>query len=235
VTVVGRDLSPDDVLDLPGPDARASYEQLLALLSHRRSVRRFTAREVEPEIVERLLDAASTAPMGVPPSEVGVLVLEGREKVSAYAAEATAWISSAGRWMRPVLPLMRPFLRRDDYVMFRDFVLPAARIYAEKAETGTDWLMYDAPLAMIFYGTGINDPADPYIPATLAVVAAESLGLGSCMLGFAGYPLFYSKKARWRHGLPDRVRPGVAVIFGYASVQPTHGIARRFSRVTRER
>ena len=49
---------------------------------------------------------------------------------------------------------------------------------------GVDWFFYDAPLALYFYASPYADPADPLIPATYAMLAGESLGLGTCMLGF---------------------------------------------------
>lgn len=233
VHVSGRDLEPADSLDLAPPGQRAGYPELMGLLRHRRSVRRFTAEEVSPDVVERILEAAATSPMGIPPSEVGVLVLEGRDRVQAFARDTLAWMRRVDRLLRPALPLMRPFMRGVDYAMMRDFALPALNAYFIKADEGVDWMMYDAPLAMLFYGTGINDPADPYIPATLAVVAAESLGLGSCMLGFAGYAAFYSKRFRRRWGLPARVRPGIVVVFGHPATHPRRGLRRRFSAVIR--
>ncbi|MDP1793005.1 MAG: nitroreductase family protein [Acidimicrobiales bacterium] len=233
VSVSGRDLGPGDLLHLAPPSARAGYPELLALLQHRRSVRRFTADRVAPELVARILDAAVTAPMGIPPSEVGVLLLEGRDRVQAFSADTLDWMQPTEKWLRPLLPLARPFVSRSDYALFRDFVFPAVDAYLEKREEGVDWLTYDAPLAMVFYGTGLNDPADPYIPATLAVVAAEALGLGSCMLGFAGYGLFYDKALRRKWGLPDRIRPGVTVIFGHPATKPKHGVQRRFSAIVR--
>jgi nitroreductase/NAD-dependent dihydropyrimidine dehydrogenase PreA subunit len=233
ISVSGRDLSADDLLELPAADERAGYPELLALLRHRRSVRRYTDAEVSREDVDRILEAASTAPMGIPPSEVGVLVLEGRARVQEFSADTLAWMRRTKRWMQPLLPLMRPFMSGADYALMRDFVVPALDTYFAQQDAGIDWLTYDAPLGMVFYGTGLNDPADPYIPATLAVVAAESLGLGSCMLGFAGYAAFYDKRFRAKWGLPKRVRPGVAVIFGHPRTHPRHAVRRRFSAVVR--
>lgn len=233
ISVVGRDLDSSDVIELSPTGGQAGYPELLALLRHRRSVRNFTGEDVSADLVERILEAAVTAPMGIPPSEVGVLVLEGRDRVQAFSADTLAWMKRTERWLKPILPLARPFMSSTDYGLFRDFVFPAVEEYLAKQAQGVDWLMYDAPLAMVFYGTGFNDPADPYIPATLAVMAAESLGLGSCLLGFAGYGLFYDKGLRRRWGLPDRIRPGVTVIFGHSAIRPKHGVHRRFSAVVR--
>ena len=43
--------------------------------------------------------------------------------------------------------------------------------------------LYDAPVALCFYGSPCCDPAGPVIAATYAMPAAESLGLGTCMIG----------------------------------------------------
>ncbi|NTW28151.1 MAG: 4Fe-4S binding protein [Coriobacteriia bacterium] len=233
ISVEGRDLTPTDVFALPPRDARAGYPGLLALLESRRSTRTFTADEIAPELVDAILKAASAAPMGIPPSDVGVLVLEGRERVAAFAKDSLGWMVKARRWLGPTLPLMRPFMRRTDYELTRDFVLPAVDYYRDYAEKGVDWFFYDAPLAMMFYGCGACDPADPYIAATYSVIAAESLGLGSCMLGFAAYPATYSKAIRKRWGLPDRIQPGIMVIFGHPAIAKRHGVRRRFARIDR--
>lgn len=36
---------------------------------------------------------------------------------------------------------------------------------------------------MYFYGSPYTDPADPIVAATYSMIAAETLGLGTCMLG----------------------------------------------------
>ncbi len=231
IRVDGRDLTVEDVLDLPPRSEFADYESLLALLRSRRSVRDFQARDVEPDQIQRILEAASTAPAGIPPSDVGVLVLNGRERVGEFRDETLAWLLKARRTLRPLWPLFRPFMAKDDYLAMRDFVFPVIDFYAETDRAGEDWYFYDAPLAMVFYGCGYADPADPYIAATYSVVAAQSLGLGSCCLGFPGYAVTYSRRVRERFGLPRRVQQGLTVIFGHPKWHPHSAVRRRFARV----
>jgi hypothetical protein len=88
---------------------------------------------------------------------------------------------------------------------------------------GEDWLFYDAPLVLHFYGSAYSDPADCAIAASLAMLAGESLRLGCCMLGFPGYIFRYSKPLREKYALPSKIQPGLTVVFGYP----------RFTRVTR--
>lgn len=61
-------------------DSNLKYEPFLALLQRRRSIREFTDHDIEPRVVEQILEAARSAPMGLPPSDVNVLIINGKEK-----------------------------------------------------------------------------------------------------------------------------------------------------------
>jgi hypothetical protein len=63
------------------------------------------------------------------------------------------------------------------------------------------------------------------------MLAAESLGLGSCMLGFTGYAVKYSKKLRRKYKLPAKIQPGICVIFGYPAFNYQKALKRRFAEV----
>ena len=94
----------------------------------------------------------------------------------------------------------------------------------------------DAPLAMYFYGSPYADPADPLIAATYAMLAGESLGLGTCMLGGV-HPLIQygksAKKFREKYGIKYPSREGLIVIFGYSKVHYQKTIKRTFANVNR--
>ncbi len=234
IEVIGRDLLPGDAVDLPPRDSRASYDALHALLLARRSVRHFQEREVEPELVDRILSSATTAPMGIPPTEVGVLVLSGSDRVREFRGDLLAEMASVSWLLRPpAIWLMRPFMSREEYEGMRGFVGPGIQAYVEKDREGVDWFFYDAPLALYFYASPYADPADPIIAATYAMLAGEALGLGSCMLGFPGYILQYSGRLKKRYGLPPRLRPGMAIAFGYPAMRYRRAIRRRFAAVQR--
>lgn len=232
IQVKGRDLFPEDVFPVAPKQTRASYEPLKALLDARRSTRNFLDREVSPELITKILDAASTSPMGIPPSDVGVLVFQNhaavREARDLLLKEMRSW-----SWMFTPLAttLLRPFLGKENAVMFRDFIGPAIKEYKRRDAEGKDWFFYNAPTALYFYGTAYNDPADAYIPAALAMVAAESLGLGTCLLGFPGFVFQYSKKVKEKYTLPKKIQPGIVLIFGYSKYPVHHAIKRRFRDV----
>ena len=110
VTVRGRTLSPDDLFDLPSIEQTADYDRLMALFRRRRSIREFTGRQVEPEVIEKILEAAKTSPMGYPPSDVNVLIFNTKEKNRQFAEDFCAYLKGI-KWIVSnwFLALMRPF------------------------------------------------------------------------------------------------------------------------------
>ncbi len=232
ITVDGRDFSPADVLPLPPRGERATYPQLYALLLGRRSVRDFKDQPVERALVDQIIAAASTAPMGLPPSDVEILIFDGAAKVAALSRDLLDFMRGI-RWLfTPFMrSLMRPFVGKEAGDVFDTFIAPALNLFVQKQAEGVDWLTYAAPLAMYFSTSAYADPVDPLIVATYAMLAAESLGLGSCMLGTPAYGFKYSKKLRRKYGLADRSQQGILVIFGYPAFPYRRALRRRLGAV----
>lgn len=235
IEIHGRTISPDDLFDLPSSDSAANYSQTFTLLQRRRSIRRFKNKTIEPEIIEKILDAAKTAPMGLPPSDVSVMLLDSKEKTRAFAQDFCSYLESM-KWFVSdwFIALMRPFWGKSNDEMFKGFIKPLFKTYTEGMHEGNNLVNYDAPLAMYFYGSPYTDPADPIIAATYAMIAGESLGLGTCMLG-AVHPLIQNgkkaKKFREDHGIKFKSREGLFVIFGYPELKFQKGIKRSFANV----
>ena len=235
IKIFGRTLSPDDLFDLPDNEKAATHEQLLFLLQRRRSVREFKDIPVENGLITKILEAASTAPMGLPPSDVNVLIFDTKDKVRNFAKDFCLYLEDM-KWFVSdwFLSLMRPFWGKSNDEMFKGFVKPLFHIYTENMRNGVNLVNYDAPLAMYFYGSPYTDPADPIIAATYAMIAAETLGLGTCMLG-AVHPLIQNgnkaKKFRRIQGIKYASREGLFVIFGYPDVKYKKGIRRTFASI----
>lgn len=232
ITVEGRDLFPNDLFEIPHKESRANYEQLKSLMLSRRSIRDFKDKGVEREVIDKIISAASTAPMGIPPSDVEILVLNGRDKVNEFTNDIIQYMKST-KWMFSpfMLKLWRPFIGKEQYESFKSFLIPVINLFIEKNAEGIDWLLYDAPLAMYFHTSPYSEPADPLIAATYAMLSAESLGLGSCMIGTIGFCLKYSKKLKKKYGIPLKNQQGIMVIFGYPAVKYKRAIKRRFANV----
>ena len=232
IEVDGRELTAQDRFELAAPDRRADYEKLIGLLEARRSVRRYRDWPVTREISEKILAAAATAPMGIPPSDVRVRVFEGRQAVAEFAADFIAFVRK-WQWLMewPLIWLWRLFYGKAMRETLETFALPMFDHLAKCQAEGGDDLLHGAPLAMLFYGGSYNDPADAEVAATYAMLAAESLGLGSCMIGSVAPLLRYSKALKRKYGVQDDMQGGLIVVFGHPEVQYKRGIRRTFAEV----
>jgi len=231
ISVCGRGMQSDDARELPPPDRRATADALEALLARRRSVRRFKPVEVPRETLDRLLEMTATAPMGIPPSGVGVVVFHGRQQVRAFAGDACTVFAKQARFFNPVvLTLMRPFLGKAGHEAMRDFVRPLLKLLGDKWAAGADHFTYGAPAALVFHHDALADPADCHIAAAYAMLAAESLGLGSCLLGTT-VGLNYAKPLKAKYGIPAANKVGLGMALGYPAVEFRRGVRRRLADV----
>jgi len=233
IKVNGRDMTQEDVIQLPKFEDRANYESLKSLMISRRSVRDYKKQRVEREIIEKILEASATTPNGLGSSDVEVLVLDGNEKVEELTLELIN-VLKKNRWLfSPImLKIYRPFIGKATYDSLKTFASTAVETFVKECGKGNNWLTYSAPLAMIFHASPYADPADPYIPATYAMLTAQSLGLGSCMLGMPHMILnFFGKKIKIKYAIPPENKNGIMVIFGYPDIKYNFALKRRFSNV----
>jgi ferredoxin len=233
LTVESENFLRNDILEF-SDETLPSYGSLYRLLVSRRSIRQFQEKAVPTELVMKIIEAAQTAPAGLPPSAVKVCVLEGKAQVRAFAfdfldeASRMAWLFS-----RPGIWFLRPFMNAEQHKEMREKIAPLYQALLKGRQAGMDFLFYDAPLAMIFL-TEEGDPVDPTIAATYAVIAAESLGLGSCMIGtVAPMLLKSSERFKDKYLIPKNAGHGLAVIFGYPLPKFQRGVRRRFAGIFR--
>ncbi len=229
ITVQGRGLAPEDVCDLPTQQECASAAALAALMRSRRSVRHFKDQELDAALLTQIVEMAESAPMGIPPWDVGCVVVRGRDAVQELAGELVKIYQGFLKVFRPwVLSLMRPVLGEEKHDQYRNFIHPLARSYVEAHRAGKDKLFYSAPAVLIFYHSPYADAADAAIACTYAMLAAESLGLGNTIIGGAPPVLQRNKSLCQRLGIPAGCAPSFALIVGHPATHFRHAVRRHF-------
>jgi len=233
VTVTGRKLRPADLVELPPKKRRATPEQLEALMLARRSVRKFRKDDVPRELLDRVVTAAATAPMGIPPWEVGVVVFHGRDKVRELAFDAADLYAGLLKLVdNPIATtLARPFLSRATWEQLTSFILPLGRELAAGRKQGVDYALYGAPAALLFHVSPYADAADAFIACTYAMLAAGALGLGTTMIGCVSPPLARKKDLLRKYGLPEGHLPKIVLILGWPATHYRKAIRRSFASV----
>lgn len=232
ITVMGRSMSPDCLIDLPQIAGGEWSERLENLLLARRSVREFTGQAVDRKIIDRVLRMAASAPMGIPPSNVSVTVVEGHERVQAFGADILKVFGEWRRFFNPVtLTLMAPFFSRAERVMFRDFILPVIEELTEARKKGLDYLFYSAPCVLLFHQSPYADPLDGTVACTYAMLAAHSLGLGTCMIGTVSYAIQRKKALKRTWGIPLENTVSLAMIMGHPGFAFRKALTRSFASI----
>ncbi len=233
VTVTGRGISPEDLLPLPEREEMASPDALAALMKSRRSVRRFKDREVDAELLDRVVKMASSAPMAIPPWDVGCTVVRGRDKVRDLAGKLIEGYEGFLKIFRPwVLTLMRPFMGKATNDQFRNFIRPLAETYVRCHREGHDVLFWGAPAVLIFHRSPYAEDADVAIACTYAMLAAESLGLGTTIIGGAPPVLQRNKALCESLGIPKAHKPSFALIVGHPATHFKRAVQRHFVHVS---
>lgn len=146
---------------LPAAKELPDHALIDSFLLSRRSVREFRDEPIAQETLEALLDVARRAPTASNSQNVHWIVVNGKTKVHALAAETVNWVQKSG--------------------------FPAARLelWKQRWEQGHDFILREAPAVIVActpadYAWGKQDCA---IALTFLELSAEARGLGVCWTG----------------------------------------------------
>jgi len=152
----------------------------------RRSIRKYSDKTVPKKIINELLKAAVTAPSAMNTQPWNFSIVSGQEKVRHFAKLAYKEYDLIGK------------------LIWHGFTITHESIF------------YSAPLLIIISGKKGYEwlKEDTNLAVENMFLAAKSLGVGSCWIGF-GMVLGKSKQARKELGIPDNFDISAVLIFGY--------------------
>ena len=200
VSILG--LKPEESLPLPGNYPAPA--QLELLIKGRRSVRRYKEENLEPELLQKLLEVAWHAPTGVNSRQVLFTVVDDRAKLAVLRDEVMAGL---GRMVRENgLP--------EGLGFFADFV----RLWEEK---GVDTLFRGAPHLLVASAPQavVSPLQDCLIALSYFELYAQANGVGTVWDGLAKWAINdLVPESRRRLGIPDDHVIGYAMAFGRPAV-----------------
>ena len=197
----------------PDPD------KLETLIKGRRSVRRYKPENLEPELLQRLLDVAWHAPTGVNARNVLFTVVDNREKLESVRDRVMASLGSLVREER--LPPGMEF--------FADFV----RLWEEKR---VDILFRGAPHLLIASapGQGASPVPDCLIALSYFELFAQSLGVGTVWNGLTKWAINdLLPETRQYLGIPEDHVIGYVMSFGRPAVRYHRTVQHRPAHINR--
>lgn len=230
IEIIGEDIDNNHLREL-SPNI-TDYDSLNSLFLKRRSCRKYKNQDVEKETIDKIINSAATAAVSIPPSEVKVLVFQGRKKVQELADNIMTNFEKFTKISPFILPFVRLSGKKADYKMFKEFIIPLGKGMVKNYKNGIDDLFYEAPCVMMFYGSENTDKEDCLIAATQATIAAEALGLGTCIIGSVGAIFEHNRKLRKKYGIEKTDKIGTAFILGYPEIKYKKAFQRNFKEVT---
>ena len=208
-------------------------QMLERFLRRRRSIRRFKAQPIEQAKIDRLLDIARYAPTGGNVQGVHYTML--REDEIRQLELATA-----GFYRRLIRRLENPFGR----IIVRQVVgaealdrllmgVPDLKRDVGRVERGEKGYCHNAPLVILIHGGREYPtiPEDCCFATYHLVLAAETLGLGSCLIGFVTAAATREKAIRDLVRLPDGHHVYAALAVGYPAEKFFRLVPRNAPRV----
>ena len=224
----------DRLRDLPAEPA-VGYQDLMALLGQRRSIRRYTDEPVPEADLRRLVEAAILAPSGhnaqpwaftfvTDPArldEIRAAYAEFYRGLLAQAADESGREELAAAHGERALRLL-------------DAMSGALQLIVRAHDRGDDRLMWRAPVLAMVHSTAdapVAEVSCTYAAANM-MLAATALGLGTCIVGFLNVPMLIDPGFMSVLELPKGhvLRGGMAV--GHPARRYLRSVVRRDPPVT---
>lgn len=215
LSILGVD--PSDCQPLNG--AFPEPDRMEVLIRGRRSVRRYKQENLEPELMQHLLDVAWQAPTGVNSRDVLFTVVDDRLKLVRLREVVMDRLGRLVREMR--LPA--------EMVFFANFV----RLWEEKR---VDILFRDAPHLLI--ASAPSDAASPVPDCLIALscfeLYAQCQGVGTLWNGLVKWGIFdLLPGMRGLLGIPEDHVIGYVMTFGMPAVKYARTVQHGPANVTR--
>lgn len=171
------------------PPGKYNTSELVQLMASRRSCRHFTAQAIDRDILEDLIKIGITAPSGTNSQSWTFTVLPTRKAVMSLAEHIAAYFGRLNSTAENTM--LRSFLRLigkgELEAYYRSYYPKIKAGLIEWHESGKDLLFHGSTAAIIVGSKpGASCPAEDALLATQNILlAAHSMGLGSCLIGFA--------------------------------------------------
>jgi nitroreductase/NAD-dependent dihydropyrimidine dehydrogenase PreA subunit len=225
----------DQFLSLPSRKEIPTPAVFFRFLRRRRSLRLYQDRLVEKAKLKMLIEAGRYAPTGSNRQACEYVAVSGRKALDEVCTLAIRNLQKQGKELQKVVdeyarkkkPLPEEWASRQ--------TLPSVweRI-AGKWKEGVDQLLHHAPALVIIHmkkSLATTPEIDAAIASTQMVLMAETLGLGTCYLGFLIWAIEDSGELKKMLGIPEENKSLVAFTLGYPKVEYLRFVARNPAKV----
>ncbi len=202
------------------PPGKYSTSALVQLMASRRSCRRFTDQPVERAMLEDLVKIGITAPSGTNSQAWTFTILPTRKAVASFAGLIVSYFSRLNTTAEKTM--LRMFLKLigkgqlDAY--YRGYYRKVKEALDQWHGSGKDRLFHGSTAAIIVGSKpGASCPAEDALLATQNILlATHSMGLGSCLIGYAVAAIKKDPSIQQSVGIPSEEEIHAVIALGYS-------------------
>jgi len=201
------------------PHGEFDTAALVRLMRSRRSCRNYLSRPVGRALFEDLTKIGITAPSGTNSQKWTFTILPDRPAVLEVSERVAAFYRRLNHmarktWLRRLLKLAGK--GRLDYY-YREYYASVQEALDEWEKTGRDPLFHGAPAAILVgSGPGASCPMEDALLATQNILlGAHSMGLGTCLIGFAVEALKNDPSIARFMNIPESEKIYAVIALGY--------------------
>lgn len=218
------------------PPGHFNTQELIRLMRSRRSCRNFSDRPVDRRVLQDLVKTGISAPSGTNSQKWTFSILPTRQALMELGEQIGQFFHRLNRmaekpWLRRLLKAIgKPQL--DNY--YKEYYDSVREGLEEWEQSGRDLLFHGAAAGIVVGSRpGASCPMEDAMLATGNILlAAHSMGLGTCLIGFAVSAMNEDASIKRFIGIPDEETVYAVIALGY-STEKYRGLAGRRKPVVR--
>jgi nitroreductase/NAD-dependent dihydropyrimidine dehydrogenase PreA subunit len=214
-------------------DGIPTYNSFLKLVLNRRSIRRFKEKAIPKDLMEKLLKVGNHSPTGSNSENVFYTVVQDKAIVAAVSKHITSKMIKFTNALDD--PQGRAFLKKSmPEEEFNQAVenLPKTKRILGRIEQGIDFWCWNGELIVIHGDKAVGGiTTNGSLAAAHIMLAAETLGLGACSLGYLTYFINESQTIRELLKIPNNHIVGYSLTMGFPDVKYKRIPTRRHARI----
>ncbi len=201
------------------PPGKYDTSLLVQLMSSRRSCRNFIDTPVERAVLEDLVKIGITAPSGTNSQSWTFTILPTRKAVVSYAGHVASYFRRLNKAAENTLlrSLLKLIGKGELDAYYQRYYRLVKEALEEWNSSGKDRLFHGSTaVILIGSGPGASCPAEDALLATQNILlAAHSMGLGSCLIGFAVSAMKRDPSIQRAVGIPPEEEIHAVIALGY--------------------
>jgi nitroreductase/NAD-dependent dihydropyrimidine dehydrogenase PreA subunit len=223
-------------IDIFDVEKKTDEFDFFSFVQNRRAIRNYKSKPLTDEIINKIIEGMSLAPMGFPPHKISVTVVTNKEVIDKAQKIMVDFYAMLGKMLQN--PIANFFIKRkisaEQYSTIKNHVVPSLSeridFYNERK---IDAIMRDAPAIFLLHADKFaeNHSEDAMIALTYGILAAHSLNIGSCPVSLIPPAVNKDKQLKQLFKIPDNNEVVASFIAGYAKYPYKKGIKRKLPKV----